>query len=182
MSIGAKQIRLRFSNAFGVNDLPIDAVTVALPYNGSAGVRAIVPRTLKTVTFGGNSSFIVPNGALVVCDPIDFDVKPQSMLTVTMYLASGQQGMSITSHPGSRTTSWFAEGNQVSETNLTGSDVESAAHWYFVSAVEAWSAPQAGALVVVGDSITDGRGSTTDANNRSVRDEFTLSMHLLMRD
>ncbi|KAK3063668.1 hypothetical protein LTS18_013709 [Coniosporium uncinatum] len=166
MSIGAKQIRLRFSNAFGINDLPIDAVTVALPYNGSAGVRAIVPRTLKTVTFSGNSSFIVPNGALVVSDPIDFDVKPQSMLTVTMYLASGQQGMSITSHPGSRTTSWFAEGNQVSETNLTGSDVESAAHWYFVSAVEAWSSPQAGALVVVGDSITDGRGSSTDANNR----------------
>jgi len=115
----------------------------------------------------------------VVSDPIDFDVQPQSMLTVTMYLVSGQQGMSITSHSGSRTTSWFAEGDQVGATNPTGSEVESAAHWYFVSAVEAWSHPQAGALVFVGDSITDGRGSASDANNTLIPERVPLELRSL---
>jgi len=59
VSIGAKQIRIRFSNAYGVNDLPRNAVTVALPYNGSAIVSTFMSHTLKTVTFGGDTSFVV---------------------------------------------------------------------------------------------------------------------------
>ena len=125
-----------------------------------------MPGTLKTVAFGGNPSFLIPTGALAVSDPIDFEIRSQSMLTVTMYLASGQEGFSITSHPGSRTTSWLAMGNQVDATNLTGLAVVSVAHWFFLSAVEVWSPPEARAFAIVGDSITDGRGSTTDANNR----------------
>lgn len=104
-SIGGSQIRLQFSNAFGITDLPITAVTVALPVNGSAGVNGILTQTLKSVTFSGSGSYVVPQGAVVVSDPIDFSVVPQSILTVTMYLAEGQETNSITSHPGSRTTS-----------------------------------------------------------------------------
>lgn len=37
---------------------------------------------------------------------------------------------------------------------------------YFLSAIEAWAPTTSRALVIVGDSITDGRGSTTDGNNR----------------
>ena len=129
MSVGAEQIRIRFSNAFGINSLPITAVTVALPYNGSAGSSAVQPQTLQTITFSGATSFTIPNGALVVSDPLNFPIKPQSMITVTMYLAQGQQGFSITSHPGSRTTSWFSNGNSVNATNVTGSSSQSAAHW-----------------------------------------------------
>jgi len=163
---GASKIRLRISNVFGVNDLPITAVTVALPFNGSAGTSAIQANTLKTVTFSGSSSFSIPNGALVVSDPIDIDVKSQSVLSISMYLATGQPGFSITSHPGSRTTSWFSFGNAVGTTNLTDPSVKSAAHWYFISAVEAYLPSGSRALAIVGDSITDGRGSTTDGNNR----------------
>lgn len=83
-----------------------------------------------------------------------------------MYLAQGQQGYSITSHPGSRTTSWFTYGNQVNAANLTGSSLQSAAHWYFISALEAWSPAQSSGFVLIGDSITDGRGSDTDKNDR----------------
>lgn len=129
MSIGASTIRLRISNAFGLNDLPITAVTVALPYQGAAGASAIQPQTLKTVTFSGNTSFTIPNGALAVSDPIDFAIKPQSMLAVTMYLADGQQSNYITSHPGSRTTSWFCFGNYVHAVNMTDPSTQSAAHW-----------------------------------------------------
>ncbi|KAJ4550016.1 hypothetical protein HRR78_004827 [Exophiala dermatitidis] len=131
ISTGASQIRIRISNAFGLTDLPVTAVTVALPFNGSAGVSVVQPSTMQTVTFsGGDESIIIPNGALAVSDPLDFAVKPQSMLTVTMHLATGQDGTAITSHPGSRTTSWMTEGNQVGATNLTGPALNSTAHWW----------------------------------------------------
>jgi lysophospholipase L1-like esterase len=165
-SIGGDQIRIRFSNVFGVSDLPITAVTVALPVNGSAGVSGIQTSTLKTVTFSGLSSVVIPNGALIVSDPINFKVKPQSMLTVTIYTAQGQTTNSITSHPGSRTTSWFSFGNSVSAPSLTDASTQNVAHWYFVSAVEVLAPITTGAFVIVGDSITDGRGSDTDKNNR----------------
>ncbi|KAL6244314.1 hypothetical protein RBB50_008556 [Rhinocladiella similis] len=166
-SVGASQIRIRISNAFGLTDLPITSMTIALPYNGSAGTSAIQPSTLQTVTFsGGDESIVIPDGALGVSDPLDFPVEAQSMITVTMYLASGQQGTYITSHPGSRTTSWMTVGNQVGATNLTGPELNSTAHWFFLSAVEAWSPPTVHAFSIIGDSITDGRGSDTDMNNR----------------
>jgi len=130
LSTGASQIRLRISNAFGLTDLSITAVTVALPFNGSAGVGAIQPSTLQTVTFsGGEASIVIPDGALAVSDPLNFTVEPQSNLAVTMYFSAGQNGTAITSHPGSRTTTWLTVGNQVAAANLTGPVLNSTAHW-----------------------------------------------------
>jgi hypothetical protein len=131
MSIGANQIRIRISNAFGGADLPITAVTVALPFNGSAGTSAVQVDTLQTLTFSGNQSIIIPDQSLAVSDPINFTIEPQSMLAVTMYLADGQATNYITSHPGSRTTSWYAFGNEVNAANLTvtNASLQSAAHW-----------------------------------------------------
>jgi len=168
MSIGGPSIRIRISNAFGLSDLPITAVTVALPFNGSAGVAAILPNTVKPVTFSGSSSYVIPNGALVVSDPIEFKVEAQSMLTVTIYLADGQKSTvnAITSHPGSRTVSWMSKGNQVSVTNITDASSANVAHWYFLSAVEVYVPQSSRAFVIVGDSITDGRGSDNNQNNR----------------
>ncbi|KAJ7359520.1 SGNH hydrolase-type esterase domain-containing protein [Mycena albidolilacea] len=165
MTIGGDEIRVRFSNAFGVNDLHITAATVALPVGGVSGASEIITTTLKTLTFSGSPSFIVPNGALVVSDPIAFPIKSQQTITVTLYLAQGQSGFSITSHPGSRATTWISLGNSAQAENITGPSTTSLAHWFFVSAVETFSA-SASALVVVGDSITDGRESTTDGNTR----------------
>lgn len=166
MSIAADTIRLQFSNAFGGSDLPITAVSVALPSEDKAGVSGIKPDTAQTVTFsGGAESFIVPNGAVVLSDPLEFSVAAGSILSVSVYLRSGQTTNKITSHPGSRTTSWFVGGNAVGEAELAGA--ASADHWYFLSAVEGVSgAEHKGTIAIVGDSITDGRGSTTNGNNR----------------
>ncbi|KAF2834950.1 extracellular GDSL-like lipase/acylhydrolase [Patellaria atrata CBS 101060] len=167
-SIAARQLRFRISNAFGGTDLPITAVTVALPSNQTAGISTINPRTVKKLTFSGSDSITVPNGALAVSDPIDFPVKGQSILTISIYLERGQLGNAITSHPGSRTTSWWSFGNEVSKADLTITDpnTQSAAHWYFISAVEAWVPANVRTFAIIGDSITDGRGSTNNANNR----------------
>jgi len=182
MSIGGSTIRLRFSNAFSNVSLPITSVTIALPVNGTTGSREIDVSTLKHLTFSGNSSIIIPNGALAVSDPIDFTVGAQSELAVTMYLANGQASNYITSHHGSRVNSWFSLGDYTTAENMSDLSTQSAAHWfvinkffipillthhrYFVSAIEVWSPPTTRAFVIVGDSITDGRGSDTNMNNR----------------
>ncbi|KAI8981331.1 extracellular GDSL-like lipase/acylhydrolase [Trametes punicea] len=159
-------IRLRISNAFGTTDLPITAATIARPLNGAPGTPAIDTHTVQQLTFSGSPSFTVPNGALVVSDPVDFEVTAGTDLSISLYLASGQVSNDITSHPGSRTTSWMTFGNQVKAANLTGPDLQSVAHWYFISTLDAWVPNAERTVAFVGDSITDGRGSDTDKNNR----------------
>ncbi|MFE2968492.1 SGNH/GDSL hydrolase family protein [Streptomyces sp. NPDC059340] len=164
VSVGGRHLRLRFSNAFGGAALPITSVSVALPLDGQAGVSAIRPGTSRPVTFGGRSSVVVPVGAPMVSDPLDFALAPGANLTVTAYLAEGQASTSITSHPGSRTTSYLLSGNHVGDEDLPGATPTD--HWYFLSGVETWSPRATAAAVLLGDSLTDGRGSTTNLNNR----------------
>ncbi|MFD0392126.1 GDSL-type esterase/lipase family protein [Streptomyces nogalater] len=161
---GGKRIRLRFSNAFGGADLPVTAVSVARPAGGKAGVGAIVPGSSRRVTFGGQPGFDIPQGAQAVSDPLDFEVAPGTNLTVTLYLAHGQASTSITSHPGSRTTSYLLAGDHVDDEDLSGATAVD--HWYFLSGLEVWSRRTSSATVVLGDSLSDGRGSTTNGNDR----------------
>ncbi|GAA1848520.1 SGNH/GDSL hydrolase family protein [Actinomadura bangladeshensis] len=164
VSVGGRNLRLRFSNAFGGAALPITKVSVALPSGGQAGVSSIEPKTSRPVTFHGNASVVIPVGAQMVSDPLKFPVAPRSNLTVTIYLADGQASTAITSHPGSRTTSSMLAGDHVADTDLAGAT--RADHWYFLSGLEVWAKPATAAAVMLGDSLTDGRGSTTNGNDR----------------
>ncbi|WP_371657868.1 SGNH/GDSL hydrolase family protein [Streptomyces sp. NBC_00280] len=164
VSTGGERIRLRFSNAFGTTPLPLTAVTVALPVDGRAGVSAVEPGTLREVTFDGRRSTTVPAGAQVVSDPLDFGLRPATNLTVTTYLASGQASLALTSHPGSRTTSYLRTGDGTGEQDLVGATPVN--HWYLLSDVEVLSGRGTRAVAVLGDSLSDGRGSTTNGNNR----------------
>lgn len=47
-----------------------------------------------------------------------------------LYLESGQNGTDITSHPGSRTTSWMGFGDLVGVDEVVGGDVVGVEHWY----------------------------------------------------
>ncbi|KAF2841529.1 hypothetical protein M501DRAFT_970115 [Patellaria atrata CBS 101060] len=163
MSVGADKIRIEISNTFGGSDLPVTAASIALPTGGQAGVAGIQADTVKAITFGGSASVVVPRGKVVLSDEIDFPVKPQSMISVSLYFQQGQSGSSITGHPGSRTTSWMQSGNRVTAATLSGSNTK---HWYFISAVQALVPTTTSSLIILGDSITDGRGSDDDKNNR----------------
>ncbi|CAG1965429.1 unnamed protein product [Fusarium graminearum] len=163
MSIGAEKIRIRFSNIFGKTELPINAATIALPVGGKAGVGEIDIKTAKTLKFNGKKSVSVPAGEIVYSDPIDFKLKPLSNLALSMYTEKGQAGNTITGHPGSRTTSWMQNGNHVNAASVSGGSTK---HWYFANGVDAWAPADNFAVVLLGDSITDGRGSTDDTNDR----------------
>lgn len=172
VSLGGRRLRVRFSNAFGTAALPITAAAVARPEAGQAGAAGIVPGSGRGLTFSGLRSVIVPAGAQVVSDPVDVATAPRSNLTITLYSREGQGvaddprtagEVSVTSHPGSRTTSWLVSGDRHAEVQLAGA--VAADHWYLISGVEV-VATAASALVVLGDSLTDGRGSTMNGNNR----------------
>jgi lysophospholipase L1-like esterase len=163
-SIGGRRLRLRISNAFGDTALTITSTHIALPDGGSAGVSAIRPGSDRALTFQGHDSVTIPAGAQAVSDAVRFEVAPASNLTVTIYLATGQPSQNITSHPGSRTTIYMVAGNHVSDTDLPSAT--RVAHWYFLSGLEVQGDDDAAGVVMLGDSLTDGRGSTTDQNDR----------------
>lgn len=164
MTLAADTIRLEISNAFGGSDLPITAVTVAMPSNQTLGISGVQEDTVQALTFSGTDSFIVPNGAVVFSDPIGFPVAAQTIVTISIYLKNGQTTNLITSHPGSRTTSHLVHGNHVDDADFENSTTTN--HWYLISAMEGQVRAGSSAVVLVGDSITDGRGSTTNGADR----------------
>ncbi|KAM0191667.1 hypothetical protein ACHAPI_008718 [Fusarium lateritium] len=163
MSIGAERIRIRFSNIFGKTDLPITAASIALPVGGKAGVGQIDTKTAKQLKFKGKKSVSVPPGQIIYSDPVDFKLKALSNLALSVYTEKGQLGNKITGHPGSRTTSWMQKGNHVNAASVSEGSTK---HWYFANGVDAWAPKDHFAVVLLGDSITDGRGSTDDTNDR----------------
>lgn len=163
-SIGGHRLRLRISNAYGGEALAIAAASVALPVGGRAGVSAIQPGTARRVTFDGRPAAVIPERAEVVSDPVDFAITPRTNLTVTMYLARGQPAGEVTSHAASRTTSYLLAGDHVAAPDLSGATPTD--HWYFLSGLQVPATATTAAAVIVGDSLTDGRGTTTNCNNR----------------
>lgn len=158
VSIGGKKMRVRFSNEFGDAILTIPSAHVALA--GAGG--AIRPESDKALTFHGQPSVTIPPGAPMVSDPVDFDLAPLSGLAVTIRLQGAPND--VTTHPGARATSYLQAGGSVSAAELPTAARTS--HWYFLSGVDVLASSSGAAVVALGDSITDGRGSTTDQNGR----------------
>ena len=99
----------------------------------------------------------------MVSDPVDFDLAPLSDLAVTIRVKDPTDA--ITGHPGARCTSYLQAGDAVAEPDLPRA--ARTPHWYYLCGVDV-DAPdvEAAAVAVLGDSITDGRGSPTDGNGR----------------
>lgn len=160
LSIGGTQLRLRLSNRFGPAPLHFASVHVARP--ASAASDAIIVSTDKALTFSSRPDVTVPAGAEYLSDPVEFPMTALSDLTISIHfdLPPSRQ----TGHPGSRATSYLVRGDFVSAATLP--QPKKVEHWYFISGVEVMALAQAAAIVVLGDSITDGHGATTDGNNR----------------
>jgi lysophospholipase L1-like esterase len=158
VSLGGKTVRVRFSNAFGTSALTLVWARIAR----SAGEGRTALTTDRPLTFGGRASVTIPAGALAISDALAFDLPPLSDVSITIYLRGAPAG--ITGHPGSRTTSFLQRGEASSDDGFgAAARVE---HWYFLSGIDVLAGADASAIVVLGDSITDGRGSTTDQHDR----------------
>ena len=160
LSAGGGALRVRVTNAFGTAPLRFASVHIAKAV--AAGSAAIDAATDKALTFSGRPDIIVPPGAAYVSDPVAFPAAPLSDVAVSIYFTDppAQQ----TGHPGSRTTSYLVHGNQTSAAGLD--NAKKVDHWYQLAGIDVLAPPPAASIVVLGDSITDGHGSTTNGNDR----------------
>ena len=159
LSIGGKAYRLLLSNTFGSEPLHLSSVHIATALGGDA----IDPASDRALTFAGKTDVVIPPGAQWLSDPVPAPVGALADLAVTIHYETAP--VIETGHPGSRQTSYVLAGDHVAEARLTGA--KTADHWYQIAAIDVLTAaPRAGAIVALGDSITDGRGSTTNGNDR----------------
>ena len=162
-SIGGTKLRVRFANIFGADAVTIRAAHIALAAGkGSAGAGEINFANNQALTFHGAAAVVIPKGETVFSDAVDFDLPALADVAVSVCFGD-ISATTITGHPGSRTTSFIVASNAVSAASLP--DAKKTPHWYLITGIEVQS-DAAKTIVVLGDSITDGRGSTTDGNNR----------------
>jgi lysophospholipase L1-like esterase len=158
VSIGGSQVRVVVSNQYGTTPLTIGSAHVAL----SAGGAAIAEGSDRTLTFSGEESITIPPGSPAISDPVDLDVPPLGSLAVSMFFPDVSP--TTTMHYDARQTAYIVAGNKAAETDFKpDSTIVSR---LFLSGIMVDAPPGARAVVTFGDSITDGDGSTLDANHR----------------
>ena len=162
-SLGGGQIRVQFSNLSGNGPVTVNAAHVALCKATPAVDSTIDPGTDQALAFAGSASVTIPAGQEVWSDPLAFSLPALGNLSIT--LAFGGVPSNLTGHAGSRTTSYL----QSASSNVSDASMSSAQktdHWYYLSGLDVMADASAHCAVAIGDSITDGRGTDTNKNDR----------------
>lgn len=161
LSVGGKAYRLVLSNAFSGEALHLKSVHVAKSLGANAK-GAIDPASDRTLTFSGKTDVTIPAGGTYISDPVPTAVAPFAELAISILYDTAPSVES--GHPGSRTTSYLLAGDHTADAAFPGAfGVD---HWYQIAGIEVLATPKQSAVVAMGDSITDGRGSTTNGNDR----------------
>ncbi len=157
LSVGGERVRLRLTNEYGTKPLLVGAARVAL----ADGADKVKQGTEHAVTFDGRPTAIIPAGAPLLSDPIDLKVSDLATLSVSVYF-QGETGACTCHATGMQDAYVSAKGNFTQGTFAPAQTIQMRA---FLSGVEVL-APRAQAVVVLGDSISDGVGSTANTNRR----------------
>ncbi|MBV9967100.1 MAG: SGNH/GDSL hydrolase family protein [Alphaproteobacteria bacterium] len=158
LSLGGGTFRVRISNAYGARPLVIGAAHIALRDKGPG----IVPGSDRKLTFGGNDSGVIAAGSLIVSDPVELDAPPLADLAVSLYLPGEVLANFAITGRYARQTNYISPAGNFADTtvmpvgNLTD-------QWFFVSGIDVVAPDNAGGIVALGDSLTDGNISTIDA-------------------
>ena len=160
LSAGGPSVRIHLSNAFGTRALTVDNIHLARATSSASS--AIDSASDRTVTFAGQPSVTIPDGAEMISDPIPLPVAALADLAVTFHLLTPPSIQTL--HPGSHATTYLLHGTHSAEHDLP--DAEKIEHWYQIAAVDVSASPAASTIVAFGDSITDGHASTTNGNDR----------------
>ncbi len=159
ISVGGDRLRIRFTNEFGSEPLTISNAHVAM----SSGGSGIQVGTDHAVTFGGSSTVKVPPGAVLLSDPVSLTVPPLSDVAVSFYLPP-QVMRAETFHDFADQDNYVANGDVGGAASLVAATTLSS--WYFLDGIDVPAGDDSGAIVTLGDSITDGAHSTRNANSR----------------
>jgi lysophospholipase L1-like esterase len=158
LSAGGERVRLRLSNEFGATPLVIGAASIAR-LDTAGGLRA---DTIEPVRFSGQASATIPPGAPLLSDPVDFPVAELESVAVALFFP--EDTGPCTCHASGMQTALVSESGDFTRADFAPSEmIQSRA---FLSGVEVETRARARTIVVLGDSISDGIGSTVDANRR----------------
>lgn len=158
-SVGGNAVRVRFTNTFGTTPLEIGAASIAVAGTGAGTAGPPVP-----LTFGGQTSIQIPDGAEALSDPVRMHVPKLQDLAVSVYVP--QATGAATQHALGQQVNYIASGDHTADSAGTAYTSQTQS-WFFIDSVDV-SSPndQFGTLVAFGDSITDGFNSTVGANAR----------------
>jgi lysophospholipase L1-like esterase len=118
------------------------------------------------LTFGGAPSVTVAPGAVAISDPAELNFPPLSDLAVSLYLPDRlDEGFRLTGHGGAHQTNYISPpGNFAGTPNFAAQETTEA--FLFLTGVDVFAPREAGCIVALGDSLTEGNLSTLDSNNR----------------
>lgn len=175
VSMGGTTLRMQLSNHFGNGPVDIRAVYVADPADAPSCLNEqqetnVVPcharinaKTVTYLTFHGKRQLTLEAGEDIYSDAFKYVLRPGQRLAVTVVY--GQRTPEhATSHRGSRTTTYILPGKGAPKADFTRG--EKADHWYNITRLEVLAHQPHKVIAVLGNSITDGRGSTTNLQNR----------------
>lgn len=158
VSLGGARWRVAIANTYGDRPLRVGAASFAR----AAGDAAVDPATLRPLTFGGRTTVDVPPGGEVLSDPVALAVPSLAKVAVSLHLP-GPVAPS-TFHWDARDTGWIARGDAVRATALPAPRPLPVR--VFVARLLVDAPDAAGGVVAIGDSLTDGNGSTPGADRR----------------
>ncbi|MEW1640923.1 SGNH/GDSL hydrolase family protein [Streptomyces sp. NPDC091219] len=160
LSVGGGATRVRLTNRLGTAPLRLDAVTVALRESGADAV----PGSMRAVTFAGVTAVTLPAGQDLVSDPVPLAVPDDADLLITVH-TPGDSGPATYHRAAGQTNYRAPQGNRTADEDGSAYTATTTS-WYYVTGVDVLDAQAAGSVVAFGDSLTDGNGSTRDANHR----------------
>ncbi|MCA1856214.1 SGNH/GDSL hydrolase family protein [Massilia oculi] len=156
-STGGSRLRVRLSNEMGSSPLVIGAAQIAL----SAGGQAVVAGSSLPLRVGGRSAFTIQPGAPALSDPVFFQLPPFADLAISLYFPAGASATTV--HRDAWQTGYVSTPGNFAA-NSTFSVARTLTAWPFVTEVDVdGGAP---CVVAIGDSLTDGQGSTANQNRR----------------
>ena len=159
VSIGGDVIRLKLSNIYSMQPVEIRSIYIAHAKDSFA----IDAKTAQYFKFGNSYKTVIPAGKQIVSDALKFNLRNLERVAITINYTSAPEVPTV--HMGSRTTSYIMKGVTNAHSNFAKAFREN--HWYNISGIDVYTmSNNMSAIAIIGNSITDGKGSTDNAQNR----------------
>ncbi len=159
VSIGGDVIRLKLSNIYSMQPVEIRSIYIAHAKDSSD----IDAKTAQYFKFGNSYKTVIPAGKQIVSDALKFKLRNLERVAITINYTSAPEIPTV--HMGSRTTSYIMKGVTNAHSNFAKAFREN--HWYNISGIDVYTmSNNMSAIAIIGNSITDGKCSTDNAQNR----------------
>jgi lysophospholipase L1-like esterase len=159
ISAGGTRVRVTLSNEYGIGALIIGSAHIAVQSTGAS----IVPESDRTLTFGGQNSVVIPQGAVALSDPVNLSVPSNTSLAISLYVP--QNTGPATYHQNATQTAYISGPGDFSDAvGLPVQETEVSRYW--LTFVEVLPQKKVGVLAIIGDSVSEGATTTLDANRR----------------